>query len=193
MAVFSKGIPSFYSLAVREQQIQRTRIDFLSKDLPASYMVFDILYLGQESLMDRPLVDRRAILKAELQESDVVTIIDYLPEDGKAYFKAALERGPEGIMAKRLASPYQPGIRSRDWIKIKKRLTFDLVVGGYIPSHGQREPFFGRLLLGAYDSGKLIYTGRSALGSRCRSWRRSPASSFHQMSPLSFILLLFEM
>ena len=56
-------------------------------------MVFDILYLGHESLMDRPLLERKSILKAELQESDVVTIIDYLPEDGEAYFKAALGMG----------------------------------------------------------------------------------------------------
>lgn len=104
MAVFSKGIPSFSSLAVREQQIQKARIDFLSKDLPASYMVFDILYLGQESLMDRPLFERKSILKAELQESDVVTIIDYLPENGESFYKAALGMGLEGIMAKRLAS-----------------------------------------------------------------------------------------
>jgi ATP-dependent DNA ligase len=48
MAVFSKGLPSFSSLAVREQQIQKIRIDYLSKDMPASYIVFDILYLGQK-------------------------------------------------------------------------------------------------------------------------------------------------
>ncbi len=114
--------------------------------------------------MDRPLIDRKSILKAELQENGLVTIIDYFQEDGKAYFQAALKKGLEGIMAKRLASPYQPGVRSRDWIKIKKHLTFDLVVGGYIPGHGQRETFFGGLLLGAYDSGKLIFTGRVGSG-----------------------------
>jgi DNA ligase D-like protein (predicted ligase) len=164
MAVMSNGIPSFSSLAVREQQIQRTRIDYLSEHLPASYIVFDILCLGKESLMDRPLLERKSILKAELRESDVVTIIDYLPDDGEAYFKAALGMGLEGIMAKRLASPYQPGVRSRDWIKIKKQVNFDLVVGGYIPGQGQREPFFGGLLTGAYDSGKLIYTGKVGSG-----------------------------
>ena len=68
-------------------------------------------------------------------------------------------------MAKRQASPYLPGIRSRDWIKIKKQLTLDLVVGGYIPGNGPREPFFRGLLLGACDdSGKLTYTGRVGSG-----------------------------
>ena len=164
MAVFSKDIPSFSSLAVREQQIQRTRIDYLSENLPASYIISDILCLGKESLMDRPLLERKSILKKQLRESDVVTIIDYLPEDGEAYFKAALGKGLEGIMAKRLASPYQPGVRSKDWIKIKKQVTFDLVVGGYTPGQGQRQPYFGALLLGAYDSDKLIYIVRVGSG-----------------------------
>ena len=63
-----------------------------------------------------------------------------------------------------VASSYLPGIRSRDWIKIKKQLNLDLIVGGYIPGKGSREPFFGGLLLGACDSGKLIYTGRVGSG-----------------------------
>ena len=69
-------------------------------------------------------------------------------------------------MAKRLASTYQPGIRSRDWVKIKKQITFDLVVGGYTPGQGQRQPYFGALVLGAYDpdSGKLIYVVRVGSG-----------------------------
>ena len=164
MTVMSKGIPSFSTLAIREQQIQKTRINYLSENLPASYIVFDILCLGRESLMDRPLVDRKSILKNELQESDVVTIIDYLPEHGESFYKAALGMGLEGIMAKKLDSTYQPGVRSKDWVKIKKQITFDLVVGGYTPGQGQRQPYFGALVLGAYDSGKLKYIVRVGSG-----------------------------
>jgi DNA ligase D-like protein (predicted ligase) len=164
MAVFSNGIPNFASLAVRDQQVNSIRIDYLSKEMPASYIVFDILYRGNESLMDLPLIERKSILQEHLLESDAVTVIGYMQEDGEAYLKAALERGLEGVMAKRLTSPYLPGIRSHDWIKIKKQLTLDLVVGGYIPGNGTRKGFFGGLLLGAYDSGKLIYTGRVGSG-----------------------------
>jgi DNA ligase D-like protein (predicted ligase) len=164
MTVFSKGVPSFASLAERDQQVDGMRIDYLSKALPAVYIVFDILYKGQENLMNLPLIERKSILQQELQESDFITIIGYLEEDGEAYLKAVLEKSLEGVMAKRMASTYQPGIRSHDWIKIKKQLTLDLVVGGYIPGQGQRKSFFGGLLLGAYDSGKLIYTGRVGSG-----------------------------
>lgn len=164
MTVFSKGIPHFASLAIRDQQVNSIRIDYLSKEMPASYIVFDILYRGQDNLMNLPLSERKSILKKEVDGNDLITVIDYLQGDGEAYFKAAVGMGLEGVMAKRLASPYLPGIRSHDWIKIKKQLTLDLVIGGYIPGKGSRNPFFGGLLLGAYDSGKLIYTGRVGSG-----------------------------
>jgi ATP-dependent DNA ligase len=164
MTVFSKGVPSFALPAVRDQQSNSVRIDYLSKALSANYVVFDILFKGQESLMNLPLIERKSILKEELQETDFINIIGYMPEHGEAYFKAALGKGLEGVMAKKLASQYLPDTRSRDWVKIKKQLTMDLVVGGYIPGKGRRMSLFGGLLLGAYDSGKLIYTGRVGSG-----------------------------
>jgi DNA ligase D-like protein (predicted ligase) len=164
MAVFSKGIPNFASLAVRDQQSQSIRIEYLSRAMPANYIVFDILYRGQENLMDTPLIERKSILKQELKENSFVTIIDHMNENGEAYLKAALQKGLEGIVAKRLTSAYQPGVRSQDWIKIKKGLNFDLVVGGYIPGQGQRKPFFGGLLLGVYNQGELIFMGRVGSG-----------------------------
>lgn len=164
IAVFSDGKPNFSALAEREHQTQNLRIEYLSKTTPASYIVFDILYLKGENVMARPLRERKVLLKEMLQENDVVTLADYFPEKGEEYFQAALRLGIEGVMAKRLDSEYQPGIRSPDWMKIKKRSEFDLVVGGYIQGKGRREHYFGGLLLGAYDSGKLIYVGRVGSG-----------------------------
>jgi len=195
MAVFSKGVPSFSSLAVREQQRpeKKFRIDYLSKTLPASYIIFDILYKDGESLMDRPLEERKLILKATLKEDGIVTIIDYLQEDGEAYFKAALKSGLEGVMAKRLASTYQPGVRSQDWIKIKKQLTFDLVVGGYTRGYGQREPFFGSLLLGAFDSDRLIFTGKVGSGFSMQELKEiSSQFVLSDTSPFSNLLSMSE-
>ena len=59
MTVFSKGVPSFASLAVRDQQVDGIRIDYLSEALPAVYIVFDFLYKGQEKLMNLPLIERK--------------------------------------------------------------------------------------------------------------------------------------
>ena len=85
---------------------------------------------------------------------------------GEAYLQGCSknERSGQGIMAKRLASTYQPGIRSRDWVKVKKHLTLDLIVGGYTPGQGQRKPYFGAILLGAYNAGRLMYIVRVGAG-----------------------------
>lgn len=164
ISVFSNGRPDFSALAIREHQLHKKKIDYLSKAVPASYIVFDIIGLKGKTIMELPLCQRKKILKEELQENDSVTIVDYLPREGDSYFKAAVKMGLEGIMAKRDASSYQPGARSPDWIKIKKGLTVDLVVGGYIAGKGNRKAHFGGLLVGAYDLGKLIYVGRVGSG-----------------------------
>ena len=164
ITVFVKGRPSFRALAERDHQIERMKIEYLSRAMPVSYVVFDILYANGESVMDRPLRKRKVILHEVLQESEIVSIVDSFPEKGEDYFQAAQKMGIEGVVAKRLDSMYLPGIRSSDWIKIKKSLTIDLVVGGYIPGNGDREQYFGGLLMGAYDHGQLVYVGRVGSG-----------------------------
>jgi len=164
IAVLTDGRPDFSALAMREHQNRKMKIDYLSEAQLASYIVFDILRSGLEDLTDKPLTERKKILKEELKEDDIVSIIDSFPENGEAYFRAAVKLGLEGIMGKKETSVYQPGIRSSDWIKMKRSLTVDMVVGGYIPGKGNRESFFGGLLVGAYDQGKLIYVGRVGSG-----------------------------
>ena len=91
MAVFSNGVPNFSSLAVRDQQVDKIRIDYLSKEMPASYIVFDILYKGQDNLMNLPLVERKSTLQQELDETDSITIIDYFQGVAKPTSKRLLE------------------------------------------------------------------------------------------------------
>jgi DNA ligase D-like protein (predicted ligase) len=164
IAVFVDSKPSFAALARRDHQSEKMRIEYLASALPASFIVFDILYAKERSVMELPLRQRKRILREELQESEMVAIADSFPEKGEDYFQAALKIGIEGVVAKRLESAYQPGIRSPDWIKIKKSLKLDLVIGGYIPGKGGRATSFGGLLLGAYSSGQLHYVGRVGSG-----------------------------
>ena len=164
IAVFSNGRPSFAKLAERDHLSDRLAIDYLARALPASYVVFDILFAKEMSVMDLPLRERKQILREELQESEAVSIADSFPEKGEDYFQAAQKMGIEGIVAKRLDSRYEPGTRSPDWIKIKKSLKLDLVIGGYIPGKGGRVSYFGGLLLGAYRHGLLHYVGRVGSG-----------------------------
>ena len=168
ITVFKKGIPNFRSLAERDHQNDPIKIDYLSRAMPASYVVFDILSLDGESLMHLPLKERKRILfrelEAELKDSETLTLIDSFPENGEDYFQAALKMGIEGVVGKRLESLYLPGTRSPDWVKIKKSLKLDLVVGGYIPGKGDRLPYFGGLLLGAHSQSKLVYISRVGSG-----------------------------
>jgi DNA ligase D-like protein (predicted ligase) len=164
IAVFVDNKPNFAKLASRDHQSENMRIEYLSRTLPASYVVFDILYAKERSVMDLPLLQRKRILREELQESDAVTIVDSFLEKGEDYFQAALKMGIEGVVAKRQDSIYQPGTRSPDWIKIKKSLKLDLVIGGYIPGKGGRATYFGGILLGAYRSGLLHYVARVGSG-----------------------------
>ncbi len=164
ITVFADNRPSFAALARRDHQSERMRIEYLARDLPASYVVFDILYAKESCVMNLPLRQRKRILHEVLQENETVIIVDSFPEKGEDYFQAALKMGIEGVVAKRLNSIYLPGARSPDWIKIKKSFKLDLVIGGYIPGKGGRAPYFGGLLLGAYSHGQLHYVGRVGSG-----------------------------
>jgi DNA ligase D-like protein (predicted ligase) len=162
--VFSAGKVDFHALQKREQQQRKLRIDILSQKYPATYVVFDSIYNDGVNIMHQPLEERKKMLTQLIVESDRIVIIDFLEEIGEAYFHAARKKGLEGIMAKRMGSAYQPGIRSRDWVKIKREVEFDLVVGGFTKGVGWRSPLFGALVVGAYRGGSLMYVGRIGSG-----------------------------
>lgn len=162
--VMHKGIPDFRMLARREHIIDPLKIKYLSQQLPASYIVFDILYHDGIDLTGKPLFERKKILDEVLFESDSVLRCDYISGDGEKYYRAVVERGLEGVMAKRMDSPYLTGRRSRYWLKIKKMRTLELIICGITKGEGWREPYFGALLLGGYMGGKLTYMGRVGTG-----------------------------
>jgi DNA ligase D-like protein (predicted ligase) len=132
---------------------------------PARYVIFDIIELEGELLISYPLHERKEILARILRQNNVIILTGYVEESGEMYFEAAQKNGFEGVVAKRLDSPYTPGIRSPDWVKFRRSTGFDLVVGGYTPGHGSRKDTFGALLLGAYTpDGALVYVGRVGSG-----------------------------
>ncbi|HEX6282609.1 MAG TPA: hypothetical protein VFZ67_10315 [Nitrososphaera sp.] len=112
---------------------------------------------------DLQLSDRRKILNSLIAEgSKRIRISEYIEEEGKALFKSVIERRLEGIVAKNKHSRYHEGIRSSPWLKIKGILTQDCIVIGYIKGEGNRQGYFGSLILAAYDDkGKLRFIGHS--------------------------------
>jgi len=131
---------------------------------PVTYIVFDILCRRGEDLTRLPLAERRRILRESVREGQYVVISEPVAGQGEEYYRAAVAQGLEGIMAKRADSPYEPGVRSGAWLKVKPTKTCDCVIAGYTAGRGGRGPAFGALLLGLYDRGTLVPAGKVGTG-----------------------------
>ncbi len=131
---------------------------------PLIYYVFDILYLDGYDLRGAPLRSRKDLLKKVLSPGDRVRLIEYFEKDGETVYKAAVENGLEGVVAKKLDSLYVSGKRSLDWLKVKATLSDEFVIGGYSQTE-KRAATFSSLLLGYHDKkGKLVYAGHVGTG-----------------------------
>jgi len=98
-----------------------------------------------------PLSGRREQLLAAVKEGPHVVISMPVEGRGEDYYRAAVAKGLEGVVAKRKDSRYEPGVRSGAWLKIRAQKSCDCVIAGYTPGKGGRSPAFGALLLGLYE------------------------------------------
>lgn len=131
--------------------------------IPVYFYLFDIMYSDGTDLRARPLSERKEVLRRQLSFRDPLRFTEHRDTDGERYFVQACRDGWEGLIAKRLAAPYQAG-RSRDWLKFKCQAGQELVIGGYTDPRGSRTGF-GALLLGYYDpGGQLTYAGKVGTG-----------------------------
>ncbi len=121
------------------------------------YFVFDLLSYNGKDMRHLPLIERKEKLRELLGQGVYVHFSEHVETFGKRLFKLAKKKGLEGIVAKRKESPYRSR-RSRDWLKIKARLSGDFVIGGFTEPKGRK--LFGALLIGYYEKGRLIYAGR---------------------------------
>jgi DNA ligase D-like protein (predicted ligase)/DNA ligase D-like protein (predicted 3'-phosphoesterase) len=164
IVVMRDGSPDFRAAARRNKLTNPSEIDEARAASPATYIVFDIMEKDGVNLIDRPLQKRLEILKAAVKQGRYVALSAPIKEHGVDYYEAAVRRGLEGVVAKRLSSTYQPGARSSDWLKVKRVKSCDCVVFGYTPGEGGRADTFGALLLGLYDEGRPVYVGRVGTG-----------------------------
>jgi bifunctional non-homologous end joining protein LigD len=151
---------------------------------PLAYYVFDLLYLNGHLLVDHPLRERRQALEAVLPEHPLIRLSETVAGAGTTFYGAAQNLGVEGVMAKRADSPYQPGKRTSDWLKLKVKQRLDAVVAGFTEGLGGRAKTFGALLLGAYeDQDRLRYIGHCGGGFTDRELRRIHALLLHRVQP----------
>ncbi|MEO6732538.1 MAG: DNA ligase D [Ferruginibacter sp.] len=127
------------------------------------FYIFDILWLDGKSLMDLPLSERHVILHAAFPQDDLILLSKSFTTSGIEFYAAAEKMGLEGIIAKKSASRYLPGDRSSNWLKIKTQSRQEVVIGGFTKNEGTSK-LFSSLLVGVYEKGKLIYTGKIGTG-----------------------------
>jgi bifunctional non-homologous end joining protein LigD len=165
VALDDEGVPRFGLLQARLNLTTAATISRRAEEVPASYIVFDVLHLAGESLLDVTYDDRRRLLEQLVLDGDGLTTSPaYRDVAGADVFTAASNSGLEGIVAKRCASRYQPGARSHDWIKVKAMHDQEVVIGGWLPGQGHLHGTFGALLLGIPAASGLDYVGKVGTG-----------------------------
>ena len=170
VALDDDGLPGrFQGLQGRMHVIDETTVTQLAATVPTAYVVFDILVDGDELMVDEPWDTRRkrlesVVKKAPASVKRVLRLSDYAEGSASEMLDEAHEQRWEGVMAKRRDAKYQPGFRSRNWLKLKLENQQEFVIGGWTEPRNTRE-HFGTLLLGYYDDdGQLIYAGHSGGG-----------------------------
>jgi len=160
VALDARGHSDFERL--QERMHVRAPGENLISKIPVVYYAFDLLYCDGFDLREAPLLERKQLLQRLLQASERFRYSDHQLERGKELFELAKETGLEGIVAKRVASPYVSD-RSANWVKLKVTKTLDAVVGGWTESRSAALPF-GSLLLGLYQGKKLRFIGHVGSG-----------------------------
>lgn len=160
IVVLHDGVPDFFRLQKRTLLTEPFKIRLEAERFPASYVVFDLLFKGEQELMWNPLTDRKTLLTGLISESERIALSRYVVREGRMLYQAAAERELEGVVAKRKESLYFMGKRTKDWVKFKRMADEEFVVAGYI----QKGQHTYSLLLGKYRGDTLVYKGHVTAG-----------------------------
>ena len=128
------------------------------------FVAFDVLEIEEESLVALPLLERRKRLAALVDTRRGAVQVSEAFDDGPALLAVAVKERFEGILAKREDAAYEPGKRSRNWLKIKTHRRQEFVICGYTKGQGRRSGRFGALILGVSEAGGLRYAGNVGTG-----------------------------
>ncbi|MGY1680452.1 non-homologous end-joining DNA ligase [Geodermatophilus sp. SYSU D01176] len=164
VALDTRGRPDFGALQGR---MHRTgpEVRRMAAAAPVSYLVFDLLAWDGQSLLALPYAQRRERLEALGVAGERWVPTPWFRGGGAAVLAASRDNGLEGVVAKRLDSPYRPGVRGPEWRKVKNVRTQAVVVGGWRPGQGRRAGGVGSLLVGVHDdAGRLVYAGHVGTG-----------------------------
>ncbi|MGE3807085.1 MAG: non-homologous end-joining DNA ligase [Gemmataceae bacterium] len=162
IVVLKDGKPDFALVMSRESSRKELRARTLSRSTPATYIVFDLLYVNGTNVMNLPLVERRQLLAevVKIAPSPYFLLSQGIEGHGQAYFAEAVKQGLEGVVAKKLTSKYEPGRRTGAWTKIKRGSELLCAIIGFVPDGKD----FRSLILAAEVDGTLRYVGKVGTG-----------------------------
>ncbi|MFK0294699.1 non-homologous end-joining DNA ligase [Streptomyces sp. NPDC090442] len=175
------GRPDFGLLQRRMGVLNPRRTARLAMELPVQLVLFDVMYLDGP-LTAAPYEERRAVLAGLGLAGPNWSVPGYVAGHGQRAWEAALHGGLEGVMAKRLSSPYLPGVRSTDWVKTKYQETLDVVIGGWTEGRGALGGLPGSVLAGVAEPGGLRFVG--AVGSGLSDHERRDLAQYLSVIPL---------
>ncbi|HEY9522059.1 MAG TPA: non-homologous end-joining DNA ligase [Thermopolyspora sp.] len=164
VAFDERGRPRFEALQPRMHQRRPERIQWLMRTVPVTYLIFDVLHVDTDPAIGLPYGERRDLLQGLVTAGARWDVPPYLEDHAAAVLDESRLLGLEGIVAKRIASPYRPGRRTPDWRKVKNLRTQEVVIGGWRPGQGRRADQIGSLLIGVYEGGRLRYVGHVGTG-----------------------------
>ena len=165
IVVLRGGKPDFNALQKREQAQSARKITMGSRTTPATFMAFDLLFERHEALFDQPLAQRRQRLRDVVFRCGDPRLVmsEGVVGSGTSYFTEACRLGLEGVIAKRLDSPYLPGKRTDAWLKIKRQESYTCAVIGFVPAEGVAQDFSALVIATQVDEG-LTCVGRVGSG-----------------------------
>lgn len=161
VALDAEGLPSFERLQ-RRIAAETGDVARAARDVPVAYLVFDALLVAGRDVRSLPIEERKALVRALLPARSLAIAHEGHVGKGKEIFAMCEARGLEGVVGKRLGSPYRPGERTTDWLKWKTTREADFVVVGY--TEGGATGQLGALDLASYEGERLVVRGKAGSG-----------------------------
>ena len=165
IAVVDGEVARFQALQDRMHVKDAVAIDHFADTQPAAIVLFDVLVDGPDVLLKEPWTTRRKHLERVLRRrtNHRLRLSESIPGDGAEMLERVRRDGWEGVIAKRTSSSYDPGIRSKSWLKLKVEHRQEFVVGGWTEPRNTRE-HIGAILLGYFEGDRFIYVGHTGGG-----------------------------
>lgn len=163
----------FEQIRSRFATANRYRLERLSRENPATFVAYDMLYLKDRDVLRLPLTERKGLMESNIAENAYLAASRYIEGKGAALYELAVAQGMEGVVGKRRESAYRMGKRSNDWVKFKNWAEDDFIVYGWFPSD---KADVVSLVLCQFREDTLIYKGHVVLGRNSGDFRQVEAA-----------------